>query len=120
MSKRKNTDDELVRFKAIVDRALAGVDVKHVGLMRLCIGEGGLPHRLELPGEMPGMASIPFEEHGWTFYDEAELRRLMLAIGRRALEALERRAATCTEAASRAQDAAAVQAKALNELEGSL
>lgn len=78
-------------------------------------GYGGLPFRLKVPDEAPGRIGGEY-----TFFDERDLRRLMLALAGRTRGALELRVSALAAKFDEAKEAVEKQAQALAELEKGL
>lgn len=78
-------------------------------------GDGGYPYRLTVSPLTPGHEGR--SELSFTFFDDADLRRVLMSLGRGTQEALERRAAALAAEHQSVKAEIEAQASALARLE---
>jgi hypothetical protein len=107
------------KYEAMVANAVPGLKAYDVSVHR---GEGGLPHRLEVRGDLAdrhekedGKAYVVAK--AFTFFDGGDLKRIAMALGRARREHFEARAARLAEMLAQAKADAEAQAGALAALE---
>ena len=83
--------------------------------IKLTIGSGGMPHRVEYPADTPGHVGGEY-----TFFDERELRRMAVVLGREVQAALQSRADALVAHLDAVKAMVAAQAQAVAEVERGL
>lgn len=112
MSDEYNAYDRAAEGDRHEQMARTAMPLAEKGHIEVSGGAHGMPWRLEVPDGAPGNISGLY-----TFFDERDLRRLLLALGRRAQFALERVRDARATGLAEANAAVERQAQALADLE---